>query len=68
MNENSSSIERKVIMVNKYIPTAFKKVNALIVTDYNFIDGKYIPKNFKETTRYIPTEFEKIKIPIKVTI
>ena len=68
MGKNFSLIEKKVIMVDKLIPTDFVKIEILIPTEHKFIYGKYVPIKFREGIQYLPSKYQKIKIPLTVPV
>jgi len=64
MDKDTSLIERKIIMIDKLIPTKFEAIKIPIAVEYKIIYGRYVPIKFKEILKYIAPEFEIIKIPI----
>lgn len=63
MEKNNLSIERKVVMIPRLIPTDFEEIKVSIPTKHEFINGKYFPVKFEKGIKYIPTNYKIIEIP-----
>jgi len=67
MDRNYLSIEKKVVMMPTLVIDDILEIEVVVPTKHKFINGKYLPIEFKEGIKYSP-QYRVVRMPKLITI